>query len=136
LFYLDSCNEYQPSHIDKAIHHLQQLLDVKSIDTFIVSFDADNSALSVNKAWRDLEVYHEKGVIQKLGLADFDYQTLTDFLNKEDLNVKPSIDQVHVDQCCSLPQDLIKLGKEHGIELTFNGDTTGTIRASNLSIVN
>lgn len=133
LFYLDPCHEYQPSHIDKAIHHLQQLLDVKSIDTFIVSFDADGSASSVDKAWKDLEVYHEKGVIQKLGLADFDYQTLTDFLNKEDLKVKPSIDQVHVDQCCSLPQDLIRLGKEHGIELTFNGDTTEILTTEALS---
>lgn len=125
LFYLDCCSEYQVSHIDKAIHHLQQLLDVQSIDTFIVSFDAKESPVSVDKAWKDLEVYHEKGVIQKLGLSDFDYLTLTEFLNKKDLKVKPSTNQVHVDQCCSLPQDLIQLGKEHGVEMTFNGDTTG-----------
>lgn len=114
------------SHIEKAIHHLQQLLDVKSIDTFIVSFDTQDSSECIDKAWKDLETYHEKGVIQKLGLSDFDLLAMTDFLNKKNLKVKPSIDQVHVDQCCSLPQELIKLGKEHGIEITFNGDTTGT----------
>lgn len=122
---MDCCNEYQVSNIDKAIHHLQQLLNVQSIDTFIVSFDAKESPVSVDKAWKDLEVYHEKGVIQKLGLSDFDYSTLSEFLNKKDLKVKPSTNQVHVDQCCSLPQDLIQLGKEHGVEMTFNGDTTG-----------
>ncbi|CEP08514.1 hypothetical protein [Parasitella parasitica] len=133
LFYLDGCSEYQPSHIDKAINHLQQLLNVKSIDTFIVSFDADDSASSVSKAWKDLEAYHERGVISKLGLADFDYQTLTNFLNKKDLKVKPCVDQVHFDQCCSLPQDLIRLGKEHGIEMTFNGDTTEILTTDALS---
>lgn len=125
LFYLDRCNEYQVSHIDKAIHHLQQLLDVKSIDTFIVSFDAQESPVSIDKAWKDLEVYHEKGVISKLGVSDFDFLTLTELLSKKDLTVKPSINQVHVDTCCSLPQDLIQLGKQHGVEMTFNGDTTG-----------
>ncbi|KAG1067756.1 hypothetical protein G6F42_026463 [Rhizopus arrhizus] len=74
-----------------------------------------------------------RGVISKLGLADFDYQTLTDFLNKEDLKVNPSLDQVHVDQCSSLPKDLISLGKEHGIELTFNGDTTEILTTEALS---
>lgn len=123
---MDRCSDYQVSHIDKAIHHLQQLLDVKSIDTFIVSFDSEESAISIDKAWKDLEAYHENGTISKLGLSDFDVEALTSFLGKRDLKVKPSIDQVHVDQCCSLPQSLINLGKEHNIEMTFNGDTTGT----------
>lgn len=126
LFYLDRCDEYQVSHIDKAIHHLQQLLNVESIDTFIVSFNTNESTVSVDKAWKDLEGYHEKGVIRKLGVSDFDLATLTKFLNKKDLKVKPSIDQVHFDQCCALPKDLVELGKTHGIEMTFNGDTTGT----------
>lgn len=126
MFYLGRCSEYQVSHIDKAIHHLQQLLDVQSIDTFIVSFDAKENDVSIDKAWKDLEAYHEKGAISKLGVSDFDADALTAFLGKKDLKVKPSIDQVHVDHCCSLPQSLIELGKQHNIELTFNGDTTGT----------
>ncbi|CAO3635489.1 unnamed protein product [Mucor hiemalis] len=124
LFYLDRCSEYQVSHIDKAIHHLQQLLNVQTIDTFIVSFDTDESPVSVHKAWKDLEVYVENGKIHNLGLSDFDFLSLSEFLNKNDLKVKPSFNQVHVDQCCSLPQDLIELGKKEDIEMTFNGDTT------------
>ncbi|GAA5795302.1 hypothetical protein EDC94DRAFT_693032 [Helicostylum pulchrum] len=133
LFYLDRCNEYQVSHIDKAIHHLQQLLNVNSIDTFIVSFDTEESPAHIDKAWKDLEVYHENGVIRKLGVSDFDLVTLTEFLNKKDLKVKPSIDQVHVDKCCSLPKDLIELGKKHGVEMTFNGDTTEILTTEALS---
>lgn len=123
---MDCQKEYQASHIDKAIYHLQQLLDVKSIDTVIVSFNADESAHSIDKAWNDLERYTEKGVISNLGLSDFNFDKLSNFLNKPDLKIKPSINQVHVDQCCSLPQDLIQLGKTNNIEITYNGDTTGT----------
>lgn len=119
---MDRCDG---SQIEKAIHHLQQLLDVKSIDTFIASFVPHESPETIDKTWKDLEAYHEKGVVHKLGLSDFDLSAMTEFL-KKDLKVKPSFDQVHVDQCCSLPQELIKLGKEHGIEITYNGDTTGT----------
>ncbi|KAG2198780.1 hypothetical protein INT47_010566 [Mucor saturninus] len=130
LFCLDRCNG---SLIEKAIGHLLQLLDVKSIDTFITSFDPEERPEVIDKAWKDLEEYHGKGIVQKLGVSDFDLSSMTEFLNKKDLVVKPSVDQVHVDQCCSLPQDLIKLGKQHGIEITFNGDTTEILTTEALS---
>ncbi|KAI9470597.1 MAG: glutamate-cysteine ligase regulatory subunit [Benjaminiella poitrasii] len=124
LFYLGQ-DHNQATHIDRAIYHLQKLLDVKLIDTFIISFDNNDINLAtIEKSWKDLEAYHEQGVISKLGVSDFDFKTLSDFLQKESVQVKPAIDQIHVSQCSSLPQDLINLGKQHQIEITFNGDTT------------
>ncbi|KAI8083950.1 uncharacterized protein B0P05DRAFT_585724 [Gilbertella persicaria] len=130
LFFLEN----QASTIETSIRHLQQLLDVESIDTFIVSFDPQQDSASIDKAWKDLEAYHHQGVISKLGLSDFDETTLEAFLQKN-ITVKPSIDQVHVDQCCDLPQALIRLGKQHQIEITFNSDTTDILTTAGLSSV-
>ncbi|KAI8978931.1 hypothetical protein BDB01DRAFT_798617 [Pilobolus umbonatus] len=126
LFYLDQSPSI--SHINQAIHHLQRLLNVESIDTFIVSMD--NKDL-IGKVWQDLELHHERGTIHKLGVSDFDHRTLNQFINN--IKVKPYLNQVHVDQCCSLPADLIQLGKKNGIELTYNGDITEIITADTLS---
>ncbi|KAI8373252.1 hypothetical protein BD560DRAFT_394425 [Blakeslea trispora] len=133
LFHLDRCSEYQVSNIDKAIHHLQQLLDVQSIDTFVVSFDQPQEASAVEKAWKDLEAYHHQGVISKLGLADFDIKTLEAFLSNPEHQVKPSVDQVHFNQCSELPRDLVEFGKQNGVEITFNGDTTDILTTESLT---
>ncbi|KAI8967182.1 hypothetical protein BDF20DRAFT_902240 [Mycotypha africana] len=137
LFYLRHSHETEAevSHIDRAIYHLQQLLDVNSIDTLIVSFDNMNCNTSIEKTWKDLEVYQQKGVVSKLGLCDFDCEKLSAFINNKEHKIKPSINQVHVEQCCSLPQDLITLGKHENIELTFNGDTTDILSTEALSIL-
>ncbi|OBZ90346.1 Glutamate--cysteine ligase regulatory subunit [Choanephora cucurbitarum] len=133
LFFLDRCDEYQISNIDKAIHHLQQLLDVQSIDTFVVSFDQQQDASAVKKAWKDLEAYHHRGVISKLGLSDFDIRALEAFLKNPECQVKPSIDQVHFNQCSELPRDLVEFGKQNGVEITFNGDTTDILTTESLT---
>ncbi|KAI7908293.1 uncharacterized protein BX663DRAFT_482488 [Cokeromyces recurvatus] len=134
LFYLGQDN--QTAYIDRAIYHIQKLLDVESIDTFIISFDKnDINSEIVKKTWKDLENYHEKGIISRLGVSDFDFQTLSDFIQKEDIRVKPSIDQVHVNQCSSLPQNLIHFAKQHHIDITFNGDTTEILTSEVLSTV-
>lgn len=122
MFYLDGA--YSNSHISQSIHHIKQLLNVDAIDTFIVSFNKESS---VNEAWKDLEVYQQNGEIHKLGVSDFDCTTLKAFLEREDIKVKPAINQVHVEKCCSLPLDLIQLGKQQDIEMTFNSDTKGNI---------
>jgi len=127
LFHLDPTS-YSKSHIDTAIQQLQKLLNVSSIDTFIVSLDKKES---IHEAWKDLEDHHENGTIHKLGVSDFDYNRLNHFIHT--IKVKPFVNQVYVDQCCSLPDDLIKLGKQNGIELTYNGDTTEILDTDILS---
>lgn len=124
LFYLKHDDQSLISYIDASIHHLEQLLGVASIDTFVVSF-ADNESC-VEKTWKDLEAYHHDGRIRKLGVSDFDTARLKALYDNPSLTVKPSLNQVNIENCCSNQKELIELGKQYGIEMTFNVDTAGT----------
>ncbi|CEG74584.1 hypothetical protein RMATCC62417_09769 [Rhizopus microsporus] len=131
LFYLKHDDQSLISYIDASIHHLEQLLGVASIDTFVVSF-ADNESC-VEKTWKDLEAYHQDGRIRKLGVSDFDTARLKALYDNPSLTVKPSLNQVNIENCCSNQKELIELGKQYGVEMTFNVDTADILTTESLS---
>ncbi|KAI8368265.1 uncharacterized protein BYT42DRAFT_585981 [Radiomyces spectabilis] len=120
LFYLNRV--YPASHIDQAIEHLQKILAVKSIDTFIVS-TADQQLEDIKEAWQSLENHVQNGTVKALGVSDYSHAQLEAFLNHEEIKVKPTIDQINVAHCCNLPTDLIDLAKRNQVELLHNGDS-------------
>lgn len=94
-------------------------------------------------AWRTLEDLHAKGLIRKLGLAEFGSHRLSRFLrrtstaattaNEARKGVRPSVDQINVRDCCVVPKQLILYARQEGIELLTHNDCVnvlprGTIR--------
>lgn len=151
LFYLPGIPPSRRcAHTKQAISLVLKELGVDSIDLLIVSypgvsFDADDdgdseassaeeedsSAISDEDAngmetmvrtWRVLEAFHERGIIDKLGVAEFSSDRLAKFLPRT--RFKPSKDQINVKDCCVVPKSLIMYAKQENIELLTHNDCT------------
>lgn len=83
------------------------------------------------QTWRVLECLHSKGTVAQLGLAEFGSERLQRFLPRT--NIRPSVDQINVRDCCVVPKALILYAKQEKIELLTHNDCTnilprGTVR--------
>ena len=83
------------------------------------------------KTWRTAEDLHTQGVIGQLGVSEFGDQRLAEFLKH--IRVRPSVDQINVQDCCTVPRPLITFAKQKGIQLLTHNDCTnilpvGTVR--------
>ncbi|EMD90595.1 hypothetical protein COCC4DRAFT_56717 [Bipolaris maydis ATCC 48331] len=83
------------------------------------------------KTWHALEKLQSEGLVSKLGIAEFGVARLTRFLERT--NVKPSVNQINVRDCCVVPKPLILYAKQQQIELLTHNDCTnilprGTLR--------
>jgi glutamate--cysteine ligase regulatory subunit len=81
--------------------------------------------------WRTLEKLHSEGLVTKLGIAEFGVTRLSRFL--EQTEIKPSVNQINVRDCCVVPKPLIIYAKQKQIELLTHNDCTnilprGTLR--------
>jgi glutamate--cysteine ligase regulatory subunit len=160
LFYLPNVPPSRRcTHTKEAVDLVLKELGVDSIDLLIVSFpnivfDADDESSeddeedvpqtspatiegtpedipTMLQTWRTIENLHSKGIVSKLGLAEFGTSRLTKILSAA--KVRPSVDQINVRDCCVVPKPLILFAKKEGIELLTHSDTTnilprGTLR--------
>lgn len=141
-------------HTKEAIDCVLKELGVDSVDILIVSYpgiafdadddedgddvvssDGDASANSEDlegleaqlKSWKVLEQLHQQGIIKQLGVAEFSADRLTKFL--PEVNIRPTIDQINVKDCCVVPKDLILYAKEQDIKLWTHNDCTDILPA-------
>jgi glutamate--cysteine ligase regulatory subunit len=140
LFYLPGIPASRRcAHTREAIDLVLKELHVKSIDLLIVSFpgilfDADDDSEeedntsngepddfdSMVQTWRVLESLHEQGMIAQLGVAEFGCDRLARFLPHT--QVKPSVDQINLKDCCVVPKSLILYAKQEQIQLLTHND--------------
>ncbi|KAE8152470.1 NADP-dependent oxidoreductase domain-containing protein [Aspergillus avenaceus] len=142
LFYLPGIPASRRcAHTREAIELVLKELQVDSIDLLIVSFpgilfDADDDSEeevssdtgseepddfdSMVQTWRVLEELQEKGKIAQLGVAEFGSERLARFLPHT--QVKPSVDQINLKDCCVVPKSLILYAKQQNIQLLTHND--------------
>ena len=149
LFFLPTAPvAYRAQYAKEALGLVLKELRVSSIDLLIVSFpgmsfgsDCEWEADKVNATqgndeeeiatWHAIEELHREGLLKNLGIAEFGSEKLARFLKKT--QVRPTVDQINIKNCCNVPPPLITLAKEHNIELLVHGDCTdilptGTLR--------
>lgn len=153
LFFLPNTSASQRStHTEEAILMVLKELRISSIDLLIgsfagVSFDADDeedAELSeegsskeiedmenIIETWRAFEKLHAEGVVLQIGLAEFGSERLKKFLPRT--QVRPSVNQINIRDCCVVPSSLIQYAKQEKIELLTHNDCTnilppGTLR--------
>ena len=135
------------AHAGEALDLTLKELRVPSINLLIVSypgmsFDGDceweadklNSAQGDDEAeyaaWSAVEELHHRGLVEKLGIAEFGSQKLARFLKR--VRVPPTVDQINIKNCCNVPPPLTQLAKEQGIELLVHGDCTNILSEGTL----
>ena len=153
LFFLPNASASERcKHAQEAINLVLKELHMPSIDLLIVSFpgvsfDPDDECEdpisghisngesedidAMMTSWRALESLHDKGIAMQIGLAEFGSDRLQKFLPRT--QVRPSVDQINVEDCCVVPKPLIDYAKQERIELLTHNDCTnilpsGTIR--------
>ena len=153
LFFLPNTSASERSaHTEEAILMVLKELRISSIDLLIgsfagVSFDADDEedtesseegnskdledTENIIETWRAFERLHAEGVVLQIGLAEFGSERLKKFLPKT--QVRPSVNQINIRDCCVVPRSLIQYAKQEKIELLTHNDCTnilppGTLR--------
>jgi glutamate--cysteine ligase regulatory subunit len=154
LFYLPGAPvENRDTQTREAVKLVLKELHAPSIDLLIISFpgiyfdeeedcpdkistrgpiESDPEPLETQiQTWKTLEALKKDGVVKKLGIAEFGRDRLQSFL--EQTNIKPSVDQINLRDCCSVPRNLLALAKSEGIDLLVHNDTSnilprGTLR--------
>ena len=149
LFYLPPAGlKERARHTKDAVNLVLKELGIQSIDLLIVSFpgmsfegdceweaDKKNSEQGNDEeeiaSWPVLENLYRRGIVKKLGLAEFGSEKLSRFLAR--VQVRPQVDQINVKDCCNVPPPLIKLAKLEQIDLLTHHDCTdirpsGTLR--------
>ena len=154
LFFLPGASSAnRDTQTREAVKLVLKELHVPSIDLLILSFpgiyfdeeedcpdklstrgpvEAEPEELATQiEAWKTLEALHEEGVVKKLGIAEFGHDRLKEFLDST--KIKPSVDQINLRDCCSVPKSLLALAKGSGVELLVHNDCSnvlprGTVR--------
>lgn len=155
LFYLpDVSPTKREEQTREALDLVLKELHMPSIDLLIVSFpgiyfdeesedcptkiksrgpiEADPEPIETQiKTWQILETLYDEGKVLRLGLSEFGAERLEPFLEKT--RIRPSVDQINLRDCCSVPRPLMGLAKGNGIELLVHNETTnilprGTVR--------
>ncbi|RQM05321.1 hypothetical protein DH86_00001866 [Scytalidium sp. 3C] len=130
-----------------AVNLVLKELGVEHIDLLIVSFpgmsfdgdceyeaDRKNSEQGNDEeeiaTWPAVEELYEKGVVRRLGLAEFGSEKLSRFLKR--VKVRPQVCQINVKDCCNVPPPLVKLAKLENIELLTHNDCTDILPSGTL----
>ncbi|KAI9320546.1 hypothetical protein BX666DRAFT_1205866 [Dichotomocladium elegans] len=133
LFYLNQ-NDSSKENVDLAVNYVKSLLGVEFIDNFILSYTPDAATpASINNVWNQLERHHQEDVIGKLGVAEFTSEQLERILSDNAVSIKPSVNQINVAQCGSMPPSMLGLAKQHKVELLYNGDRPDIIDSDTLT---
>ena len=120
--------------VEKAIETILNELGVFSIDTIILSFpDRLYETPNLTKEiilplWSIIETKLENNTIASAGVSDFNKNFLEQFCNYiENRNNWPSLNQVNLNTCCKMPDDLLEFAKINNIQLTTHVDSRGNI---------
>lgn len=72
--------------------------------------------------WPAVEELHRQGRVKDLGIAEFGSEKLDRFLQR--VQIRPTVNQINIKNCCNVPPPLVKLAKEQGIDLLVHSDCT------------
>lgn len=110
----DSEEEEEEEEEEEGEGKRSQKVDTPGNDTAEDDFD------SMVQTWRTLETIKNEGRIAQLGVAEFGCDRLARLLART--NVKPSVDQINLKDCCVVPKSLIIYAKQQGIQLLTHND--------------
>ncbi|RKF61540.1 putative glutamate--cysteine ligase regulatory subunit [Erysiphe neolycopersici] len=144
IFYLSRADMRNKEYANDAVRFVMRKLDIDYIDLLIVSFpkrlsdgeiekeDLSEEEIEENVAtWTALSLLQERGIVNKLGVADFNTSKLDKFLKR--VKVSPKVNQLNVKKCCNVAPSMIELAKLKKIELLTHNDSINILPNFSLS---
>ncbi|KAK8215434.1 hypothetical protein M8818_002055 [Zalaria obscura] len=145
LFYLPGVSHTRrEAQTREAIELVLKELHMPSVDLLIASFpgiyfdekgedcpdkiksrgpiEAEPEPLGTQiETYKILEKLHDEGLVKRLGVSEFGADRLEPFLRQT--RILPSVDQINLRDCCSVPEPLLSLAKGKEIELLVHNDS-------------
>jgi glutamate--cysteine ligase regulatory subunit len=140
LFFLPDTPVAERAHYaGEALDLVCKELGVDRVDLLVVSFpgisfdgdceweaDKRNATQGCDDdeaaTWPAVEELHRQGRVKDLGIAEFGSEKLGRFLER--VQIRPTVNQINIKNCCNVPPPLVKLAKEQGIDLLVHSDCT------------
>lgn len=150
FFLLGSPLEKREQYVEDALRHVRKELGISeaALDLLVVSFpgmsfegNCEMQAEKINAhqgnleeeaaTWRIFEHLYKQKLVRSLGVAEFGGQKLSAFIDRTD--VRPTVNQINLQNCCDVPPPLKKVAQQNGVELNVHTDCTdilpcGTLR--------
>lgn len=157
-------NKSSKQGVEEAVNALMRILNVEHVDNLVlayhpletaskdlpqtpdvtsaVSYSGDMKWSNRNEKsievlkdlWSVLEELHENKKICQLGIADLDYDALSEL--HKNATVPPVINQINLANCCVVPPELKEFCTQHDIQLLTHGDPEILINDENFIIPN
>lgn len=110
---------FDASALQSAVEKVLQELGVSALDSLIVAFPPWR-AEEVRPLWAAAEELCRRGVALSVGVSDLDTAQLRHLYSWA--QVKPSVNQVNLDSCCVIPQEMQEFAKANNIQLLTHSD--------------
>ncbi|KAL1415839.1 hypothetical protein MTO96_028622 [Rhipicephalus appendiculatus] len=113
---------FDAAALESATHKVLEELGVSELDSLIVAFppSAKSSTEKVRPLWAAAEQLYRQGLALSVGVSDLDTAQLRDLHSWAE--VKPSVNQVNLDSCCVIPQEMQEFAKANNIQLLTHSD--------------
>lgn len=111
--------------IEDAIDTVLKRLDTTYLDTLILALPSKGKELTrdrIRRVW-SLAEQAIRYRVKDLGMSDLDTDQLIDLHSFA--NIKPTSNQVNMELCCSIPEEMNEFAHEHNIKLLTHGDPVG-----------
>lgn len=115
---------FDATSLQSAVDTVLQELGVSELDSLIVAFPVAVGGAAggaqVRPLWEAAEELCRQGVALSVGVSDLDTAQLRHLHSWAD--VKPSVNQVNLDSCCVIPQEMQEFAKANNIQLLTHSD--------------
>ncbi|KAM7304040.1 glutamate--cysteine ligase regulatory subunit isoform X1 [Ixodes scapularis] len=116
-------SHFNAAALQRATTKVLEHLGVEEVDSLIVAFPVLATKLTLDQVqpvWEAAELLVAKGRALAVGVSDLDSSQLKELYNWA--KVKPSVNQVNLDSCCVIPQEMAEFAKVSNIQLLTHSD--------------
>jgi len=126
----------EPSVLSHTIDTVLNELKENYLESVMISVPIYGSQITLNDflpLWRIIEDYIDKQKILSAGVCDFMLPLFSDLCDA--CKHKPYADQINLQVCCTIPEELNKYVKENNIQLLTHSDPIDVINESDFQDV-
>jgi len=118
-------NGFSASAVEQAVERALAVLAVGTVEAIVLSNPAPWEETTLEQLlplWHVLERAHAQHKVNYLGVADFEQQLFEAIFECDQIAVKPSLIQINLANCCSVPESLRAFCQERHVQILTHND--------------